>query len=64
MRLYKSRRDLNRWYAYSECTGWVTFEDTDGSWERRQTARDTFRRMFGAMQASLRTWGFKFGSRA
>lgn len=39
MKLYRSRRYSNRWYAYSESTGWVMFPATDEGWNKREPAR-------------------------
>jgi hypothetical protein len=39
MKLYRSRRYPNRWYAHSQATGWVMFPCIPGGWEMRQPAR-------------------------
>ena len=39
MKLYRSRNYPNRWYSYSDSTGWVMFPAESGGWEKRQTAR-------------------------
>jgi hypothetical protein len=39
MKLYRSKNYPNRWYAYSNLTGWVMFPAESNGWEKRQTAR-------------------------
>ena len=39
MRLYKSNNYPNRWYAYSDTTGWVMFPAVIDGWAKRQPAR-------------------------
>ena len=39
MKLYGSKNYPNRWYAYSESTGWVMFPAETGGWDKRQAAR-------------------------
>ena len=39
MRLYRSKSNPTRWYAYSTETGWVMFPAEGNGWEKRQPAR-------------------------
>jgi hypothetical protein len=39
MKLYRSRNYPDRWYAYSESTGWVMFPNAIDGWTKRQPAR-------------------------
>ena len=39
MKLYRNRNYPNRWYAYSNSTGWVMFPAEINGWEKRQPAR-------------------------
>jgi len=39
MKLYRSKNYPNRWYAWSQETGWVMFPVEANGWEKRQPAR-------------------------
>jgi len=39
MKLYRSRKYPNRWYAFSNSTGWVMFPAEPNGWVKRQPAR-------------------------
>ncbi len=39
MKLYRSKHHPNRWYAYSDSTGWVMFPAATDGWSKRQPAR-------------------------
>jgi hypothetical protein len=39
MKLYRSKNYQNRWYAFSNSTGWVMFPAEINGWENRQPAR-------------------------
>lgn len=39
MKLYRSRKYSNRWYAFSTATGWVMFPTEPNGWAKRQPAR-------------------------
>lgn len=39
MKLYRSRNYPNRWYAFSNVTGWVMFPAEPNGWAKRQRAR-------------------------
>jgi hypothetical protein len=39
MKLYRSRKSPNKWFAYSKTTGWVMFPIEPNGWQKRQPAR-------------------------
>ncbi len=39
MKLYRNQNYPDRWYAYSDSTGWVMFPAEPNGWEKRQPAR-------------------------
>jgi hypothetical protein len=39
MKLYRSKKYPNRWYAQSPATGWVTFSCMPDGWSKREPAR-------------------------
>ena len=39
MKLYRSSKYSNTWFAYSPATGWVMFPAEIGGWEKRRPAR-------------------------
>lgn len=39
MKLYRNSQYVNRWFAYSDKTGWVMFPAEIDGWEKRQPAR-------------------------
>jgi hypothetical protein len=39
MKLYRSQNYRNRWYAYSDSTGWVVFPAEIKGWDKRKPAR-------------------------
>ena len=39
MKLYRSRQNPNRWFAYTPATGWVKFPAEADGWQRREPAR-------------------------
>ena len=39
MKLYRSRKYPNQWFAYSSATGWIRFPAEADGWERRERAR-------------------------
>ena len=39
MKLYPSKNYPNRWYLYSQATGWMMFPAEADGWARRQPAR-------------------------
>ena len=39
MKLYRSRKYPNQWFAYSQVTGWVKFPIEAEGWQKREPAR-------------------------
>jgi hypothetical protein len=39
MKLYRSKKYPNRWFAYSPATGWVKFPIEADGWQKREPAR-------------------------
>lgn len=39
MKLYRSRKTPNKWFAYSKTTGWVMFPIEPDGWQKRVPAR-------------------------